>query len=336
MKYRMSVIVPNRNGAETIGLCLEALFGSEHDSFEVVVVDDSSTDSSVAVIEQFPCTLIRLAEHCGAAAARNRGAQKSRGRVLFFIDGDCLVRKDTLATVEKAYAKWGPEAVIGGTYTRHPHDQNFFSMFQSVFIHSCELKNTLQPDYIAAHAMVISADVFRVTGGFPENFQPIIEDVEYSHRLRRQGYRLVMEPDIQVRHIFHFRSLADSMRNGFRKSKYWTIYSLANRDLLADSGTASQGLKINTLVFCLILISVPAAAFFSAPPLLFLTGALLLLNIFVNRRLFVLFYRTGGLSFMSGAVIYYMLVYPLAVAAGASAGLFKALSGTRPEVAPES
>jgi glycosyltransferase involved in cell wall biosynthesis len=336
VKNRVSVIVPNRNGAETIGLCLEALFGSGHDSFEVIVVDDSSTDHSVAIIEQFPCTLIRLEEHCGAAVARNRGAQKSRGGILFFIDGDCLVHKDTLSNVEKAHAKWGPGVIVGGTYTCVPYDQNFFSMFQSVFIHSCELKNIDQPDYVAAHAMVVSAEVFSSTGGFPENFQPIIEDVEYSHRLRRLGYRLIMEPEILVQHVFHFRSLADSMRNGFCKSKYWTIYSLANRDLMADSGTASLGLKINTLVFCLVAVLAVASFFVSS--LLLLYGALVAvgLNIIVNRQLFSLFYRTGGLLFMSGAVIYYMTVYPLAVGTGALAGLFMTLSGARPEVAVES
>ena len=69
-KYRISVVIPNRNGAETIGLCLEALFASSHNSFEVVVVDDCSGDNSVAIIKQFPCKLVELTSHVGAAAAR--------------------------------------------------------------------------------------------------------------------------------------------------------------------------------------------------------------------------------------------------------------------------
>ena len=336
MKYSVSVIVPNRNGAKTIGLCLKALFESEHDSFEVVVVDDNSTDSSVEIIEQFPCTLVRLEKHCGAAAARNRGAQKSRGAVLFFTDADCLVKEDTLSNVEKAAAKWGSGVIVGGTYTCLPYDQSFFSIFQSVFIHFCELKNTLRPDYIAAHAMVISAEVFRSSKGFPENFQPIIEDVEYSHRLRRQGYWLVMEPEIQVQHIFNYTSLADSMRNGFYKSKFWTIYSLHNKDLLSDSGTASLGLKINTVLFYLVLAL--SAVSFIVPSSVSLFGIIFAvsLNMYVNRQLFRLFNKTGGHYFMIRAIMYYMMVYPLAVGTGALTGMVEFIFTLRSEDMPQS
>ena len=321
MDCRLSVIIPNRNGEKTIGLCLEALFRSDHDSFEVIVVDDSSTDNSVSMIEKFPCTLVRLEAHCGTAAARNRGAQNSKGAVLFFTDADCMVMKDTLSIVEKAWAKQGPEAIIGGTYTCNPYDQNFFSMFQSVFIHFCELKNLSNPDYIAAHAMVISADTFGRSAGFPDDFLPIIEDVEFSHRLRRQGRKLIMEPELQVQHIFDFTSLADSMKNGFRKSKHWAFYSLGNKDLLADSGTASFELKINVLMFCLILILGTASFYIPlvVPP--YGVFVPLLLNMFINRRLFRLLHKTGGLFFAIRAAMYYMLVYPLAVGTGALAGM---------------
>ena len=321
MNCRLSVIVPNRNGEKTIGLCLEALFNSDHDSFEVIVVDDCSTDNSVALIEQFPCTLVGLTEHAGAAEARNRGARQSTGALLFFIDADCLVQKETLAIAEQAAKQQGKDVVIGGTYTCRPVDQHFFSLFQSIFIHFSELKNSLNPDYIAAHAMILSADTFRISGGFPEDFLPIIEDVEFSHRLRRRGYNLKMEPKLQVRHIFQYRSLADSMKNGFIKSKYWTIYSLGNRDLLADSGTASFALKINVLALFLILASV--AIYVVVLNVILLFGALmvLLLNAFINRELFTLFYKTGGLFFALRAAMYYMLLYPLAVGAGGLSGL---------------
>ncbi len=321
MNYRLSVIIPNRNGEKTIGLCLEALFSSSHDSFEVIVVDDCSTDNSIAIIEQFPCVLVQLQRHQGAAEARNRGAQHGTGTTLFFTDADCLVQKNTLATAEQTAKQQGHDVIIGGTYTCRPFDQHFFSLFQSVFIHFSELKNCLNPDYVAAHAMVISADTFRNSGGFPDDFLPIIEDVEFSHRLRRRGYGLRMDPKLQVQHIFHYESPADSMKNAFVKSKYWTIYSLGNRDLSADSGTASIALKINVLSFVLILLSVVAYVVVFNLTLLFGALMLLLLNTFINRKLFSLFFKTGGLFFAFRAAMYYMLLYPLAVGAGGLFGL---------------
>lgn len=321
MNCRLSVIIPNRNGAHTIGLCLEALFNSNHDAFEVLVVDDCSTDNSVEIIQHFPCSLIRLDNHTGAAGARNIGARHSAGEILFFTDADCLVREETLLIAEKAAKQWGKTAVIGGSYTCEPFDHDFFSRFQSVFIHFSELKNSAAPDYIAAHAMVIFEDTFRRSGGFPDDFLPIIEDVEFSHRLRRQGYSLKMEPQLQVQHIFHFRTLADSMKNGFKKSKYWTIYSLGNRDLPADSGTASLALKINTLVFALISIAVVASLSLAHTAPLQAALVLFLFNSFFHRHFFALLYRTGGLCFAIPAALYYMLVYPLAVGTGGLTGL---------------
>ena len=141
MDCRLSVIIPNRNGESTLALCLEELFKSEHDSFEVIVVDDCSTDDSISIIEKFPCRLIKLEQHVGAAKARNIGAGHSRGRLLFFTDADCLVYADTLLRAEKLADTHGSGTIIGGTYTRVPHDQSFFSTFQSVFIHYSELKN---------------------------------------------------------------------------------------------------------------------------------------------------------------------------------------------------
>jgi len=323
MNYRLSVIIPNRNGADTVGLCLEALFRSEHDSFEVIVVDDASIDNSVEIIEKFPCRLVRLENHAGASAARNIGAQYGRGALLFFIDADCLVYEDTLCRAEKAAEKLGENAVIGGTYTRSPYDQTFYSTFQSVFIHYSELKNIRHPDYIAAHAMVIASEAFRRSGGFPVDFFPIIEDVEFSHRLRRKGYHLVMMPELQVRHIFGFRSMADSIRNGYVKSRYWTMYSLANRDLLADSGTASVELKVNVLS---LFGSLALAALYLLCPsevLALLLMVLVLFNLFVNRNLFALFHRTGAKVFLLAASMYYMFVYPFAVGAGALVGTFQ-------------
>ncbi|RPI35622.1 MAG: glycosyltransferase, partial [Nitrospiraceae bacterium] len=248
----ISVVIPNYNGSKTIGKCLEAVLSSTYVPFEVIVVDDASTDASVEVINTFPCRLIRFDKHVGASKARNTGARASAGEIIFFIDADCIVEKDTLSRIQKAFN--GQEGVvIGGSYTPVSYDSNFFSIFQSIYINYSELKRT-EPDYIATHAMAIEKRIFEKSGGFPERFLPIIEDVEFSHRLRRSGYKLLMNPDILVRHIFNF-TFRKSLRNAYRKSHYWIMYSLSNRDLLSDSGTASKELKVNVLSYCLIVLS---------------------------------------------------------------------------------
>ena len=171
------MIIPNRNGADTIGPCLAAAQASYHSNFEIIVVDDSSNDNSIEVIERYPCRLVRLERHGGAAQARNAGAARSRGRILFFTDADCLLQPDTLALAARTLAVEGSNAIIGGTYTRAPHDRRFFSRFQSIFINHFETRHSPAADYIAAHALALDASVFLSNRGFPEDVRPSLEDV---------------------------------------------------------------------------------------------------------------------------------------------------------------
>ncbi len=332
MARRLSVIIPNRNGEQTIGRCLDAVFASPFDDFEVIVVDDCSTDRSAEIIARYPCTLIPLDRHSGASRARNAGAARAAGEALFFIDADCLCLPDTLSAAARSYER-DPHAVTGGTYTRIAADDTFFSTFQSLFIHYCETKNT-EPDYVATHAMVIDTAAFRKSGGFPEDFMPILEDVEFSHRLRRSGCRLAMNPGILVRHLFNF-DLGKSLGNAFRKSLYWTIYSLANRDLLRDSGTASVELKtavfawlLHAFLVLLWLATGRTAWLFPIPPVC-------AASLYINRKFLALLFDARGISFGLRAALYYSLLYPVAVGIGGMIGLLKYLSGYGPSLKKE-
>ncbi|MDA8077759.1 MAG: glycosyltransferase family A protein [Nitrospiraceae bacterium] len=332
MARRISVIIPNRNGEQTIGRCLDAVFASSSDDFEVIVVDDCSTDKSIEIISRYPCSLVPLDRHSGASRARNAGAARATGEILFFIDADCLCLPDAVSIAARAYER-DSQAVIGGTYTRIAADDTFYSAFQSLFIHYCETKKS-EPDYVATHAMVIDAASFRKSGGFPEDFMPILEDVEFSHRLRRAGYRLTMDPAILVQHIFNF-TLGKSLGNAFRKSLYWTIYSLANRDLLRDSGTSSVELKTTVLswftnaVFIMLGLSAGKIGWLLPVPLVF--GA----SLYANRKFLALLFTAKGSSFGLRAALYYTLLYPVAVGTGGIVGLLKYLSGYVPSLKKE-
>ncbi len=320
MENLVSVIIPNRNGGTTIGKCLEAALVSRHANFEVIVVDDHSQDNSIDVIAQYPCKLLRFLKHSGAALARNLGAQHARGTILFFTDADCLLQADTLSLAVDTLAAAGPEAIVGGTYTVAPYDRRFCSRFQSAFINHFESRHAPAADYIATHALAMDADSFRRHQGFAQSPLPILEDVEFSHRLRRAGCRLVMNPAIQVQHIFD-HTLFRSLRNAFIKSMYWIGYAIGNRDLLADSGTASVGLKVNVGVFVFNGLLLTGYLLSAKMEFLVLLSLALAFNLFVNRGLLLAFHHAEGLGFAVRAALYYLLLYPVAVVAGAVAGL---------------
>ncbi len=315
----ISVIIPNRNGSTTLEACLESVFSSDYSNFEVIVVDDASEDSSVEIIKRYPCKLIKLEKQLGPSVARNVGAEHASGEVLLFIDADCVLSKETLKLVNRAMSNGS--RVVGGTYTAlPPFSQGFFSTFQSVYVNYCETKRE-EADYIATHCLAIDAELFRSSGGFLRDslmgHTTSVEDVEFSHRLRRAGFKLRIDPGIQVGHIFNF-DLFRSLKNAFRKSMYWTLYSLRNRDLLADSGAASLELKVDVAMFFTTLVLLLGRILLGIPIVLAIIPQLL--NLYVSRNLIRSFYNAKGAGFAVAATAYFFFVYPIAVAAGAAAG----------------
>ncbi len=323
----VSVVIPVYNKAETIGPVLEAVYNSSYRNFEVIVVNDCSTDNCMEVLQGFtgkyPHRLVALKENMGVSKARNTGAQKAKGEIILFIDADCIIMPDTMARCVERLGQGG--SCVGGAYTKDAWDKDFFSNFQSLYINYVETKNE-HPDYIATHCMAIRKDLFQQFGGFVENsfigHQASVEDVEFSHRLVGAGHQLLRPADIQVRHMFGFNS-AKSIRNAIKKSKYWTMYSLKNRDVMQDSGAASHELKANVATQVLNLVLVMLALAFRfwwlLLPIPFFYGV----NVAVSFRLFRLIKRERGWWFLVRSLGYYQFVYPFAVAYGSFVGTLK-------------
>ena len=330
----ISVVIPNRNGDATLPACLGAATSTDYPSYEVIVVDDASTDRSQEVIDGFPVRLVRLETQKGASAARNAGASAAKGVVIFFTDADCVMPTDTLGSVAAAYKKH-PEALIGGTYSTEPADLNnlpegsdnpgFFNRFQAVFVNFSETKR-IPPDYIATHAMIISKKQFEASGGFDEAFMPILEDVEFSHRLKAQGVRLLMRPGIQVRHIFGF-DLMLSLRNAYKKTRYWVMYSIGNKDLFRDSGTASFEIKLNTALWGVYTALFITYLLTGYSVLLEDAAEFYIINLLVNVRFLYAMLKAHGPGFLLAGTLYYTLIYPAPVALGGLMGLAGYMKG---------
>ncbi len=322
MSTFISIIIPNHNGALTIDHSLQAIFNVSYDNYEVIVVDDCSTDNSCQIIRTYPCRLLQFTKQSGASAARNAGAQLSTGKLLFFIDSDCVMRPDALTVAAQYFQPVNDYLLLGGTYTRQAFDHDFFSNFQAGFINYSETKHQHNPDYVASHAMIISTKAFAESGGFPVNFMPILEDVEFSHRLKNNGLTLQIDERVLVQHFFNF-TLFKSLANAYRKTKYWVMYSLDNKDILADSGTASRELKINVILFVITMLLVLSSHlaqsfyFFAALPFLFIA------NFLTCKKMLEIFHTTHGLFFTIKAFIYYSLIYPIPICLGTSVGFYK-------------
>lgn len=184
---RVSVIIPNYNYEKTLGACLRAAFAQTHPPFEVIVVDDGSTDRSVEIARGFPCRLIESPVNGGASAARNLGAAASRGDILFFLDSDVALAPDALANTVEIFAADPSCGCVHGIYDTTPlYDDGPVEVYRILHNHYWR-KRSLGRVPVAVFALgALRREVFERVGDFEVKVRGM-EDVEYSSRLAAQA-----------------------------------------------------------------------------------------------------------------------------------------------------
>jgi glycosyltransferase involved in cell wall biosynthesis len=194
-----SVIIPAFNAAGTLEACLQALHTQTVDAgtYEVIVVDDGSADETAEIATRQRATVLRQ-DHAGAAAARNRGAERARGEILLFTDADCEPLPDW---IEQMLAPFADPEVSGakGIYrTRQCSPVARFAQAEYEEKYD-RLAQEGQIDFVDTYAAAYRRDVFLLYGGFDPEFL-IDEDQEFSFRLAGAGHKLVFAPKAAVYH----------------------------------------------------------------------------------------------------------------------------------------
>jgi glycosyltransferase involved in cell wall biosynthesis len=208
----VSVVVPVFNGEATIETCLRSLLAQDYESFEVIVVDNESTDGTAAVLEGFAdrATVLREARR-GAAAARNRGIREARGDVVAFTDGDCVADPGWLRAVVAPLEN--EEVGIAGGRVLAARPCNRVEKFGEV-IHDQEMAICVyKPPYVVSSNWASRRSVLQDAGLFDDEFLRS-QDVELAYRIVQLGYRLVYAPEAVVYHR-NQRTLAGLFREGF-------------------------------------------------------------------------------------------------------------------------
>lgn len=262
---RCSVVVPVYNGAHVVGRCLDALAqqSTPLDDFEVIVVDDGSTDDTAERVacwaREHPAMALSLLrqERGGPASARNHGAQAAQGPLLLFTDADCRPTPGWMAALLAGFDEPDPPAGLMGSYLTDQSDlAGRFAQME--FEDRYHLMSRFgQIDLIATYSAAFRRDLFLAEGGFDSRF-PNNEDVEFSYRLSEHGHRMRFVPAAQVYH----RHAGSWLRYGQQKAGrgYWRtlVYRRHPGKALKDTYTP-QVLKLQILLAPLAVLGVAAA-----------------------------------------------------------------------------
>ncbi|MBI2190842.1 MAG: glycosyltransferase family 2 protein [Planctomycetes bacterium] len=319
----LSVILPVRNGAATLGATLEAVRQAADAHCEILVVDDHSTDGTAETARQQGCPVVTLEEGGGAAQARTAGARAAKADVILFVDSDVWIPRDSLSRVREALARTGAGCVQGVFSTECPHT-NFFSQYKNLY--NCfalgELGDYIDTTYTSFTA-VRKEEFFR-SGGFDTGVPGAsIEDRTLGRNLIRAGVRIYLDKTLKV---VHNKKLTPArfFRNQFNRSRDLVKFMLRERQsrvVLAGKRFGTNSASTMVRIPAAWGLAVSGAAAFYWPPAVAAALFFAVSFIALGRNLFGFLARERGTCFAVRAVPVALLdaiVSGLGVAAGAA------------------
>ena len=199
----VSVIVPVLNGEETIKDCVVSLLRTDYppERREILVVDNGSTDRTTEIVRSYPVTLLRE-ERRGAAAARNRGIEASRGEILAFTDADCVVTAGWLRELVEGFrdvTTAGIEGEIPAYFPATPSERYAARIGDHTY--RARPNSPFSP-FVNTANVAFRREVFQRVGFFDTRFPAAgFEDIDF-------GWRFFQEPDMKLHHnpraiVFH-------------------------------------------------------------------------------------------------------------------------------------
>lgn len=228
----ISVIIPAYNAERTIQKCLHALKhqqGVDPSDYEIIVVDDGSTDNTVTICENDEAVrLVHLQDQPdeqgqpgqqgskGASTARNNGIKVAKGSIVCFTDADCEPTPDWLYSLIQPFT----DSEISGCKGIYATKQSeLIARFVQIEYEDKydRLRTQSRIDFIDTYSAGYRRDVLIENDGFDELFH-YAEDVELSFRLATRGYQFVFQPKAVVYH-----NHPDTLR-AYTNKKFWNGY----------------------------------------------------------------------------------------------------------------
>lgn len=260
--YTVSIVVPAYNAGETIGPLLDSLLNLDYPEYEIIIVNDGSTDRTKEIVERYPVRLINQPNR-GASAARDAGFRVASGEIVAYVDSDVTVTRDWLRELVPAFSDPTVAAATGQTIFLR--NDTIASWLRSLDIARRNAHRKTYTRLANGPNSAFRRTVLEEVGGFDPRWYHA-EDTEVSYKIGLRGYRIQYVPGAIAYHIPE-EDWRTYIRKRYRDAKAFTrILSRYARHATLDDDFVSTGMKVQPPIFLLtILLGLVSVALLTTP-----------------------------------------------------------------------
>jgi GT2 family glycosyltransferase len=239
MKPIFSILVLNFNGKHLLPSCLNSIFSQNYTDYELIIVDNNSSDGSVEYIkENFPKTnLIENNKNFGFAKGNNIGIEKCNGEWIFFLNNDASLVENCLSILAEHIKNRKPEQLVFAPFMLKSDSVQFIDSagdmlypwgyaytYKNVLANEQKFSKDMEISSACCGAAVFNKDLLLRLHGFDEDFFLYYEDVDLSLRARHLGAKIWLVAQAKV---LHKGSATTGKKNALRlyyveRNRFWT------------------------------------------------------------------------------------------------------------------
>lgn len=311
----VSVIVPNYNYGHVLGLCLRAIQAQTYTPLEIVLVDDASTDDSVAVAESLGVTPVHTGGNSGCGAARNLGVAHARGEILFFVDSDVALDPGAVAAAVRllrsdprigaACGNYAPEPLVRGGLTKE---------YRNLFHHYYWRAEEGPTDVLVPALVAMTRAVWQEVGPFSEHLRQT-ESARITGKLLER-YEIHISDAVRGHHDDD-PNMGVALRKVFTRTRMQVPYFLQRRYAAGVIGSSESRASAYA---ALTVAAVPLPVLTGLPVLAAVPVLLLGMYFLVDRRMYAFVFGSRSVAFGLFFAAAHFLVN-LTIAAGAATGI---------------
>lgn len=237
-KYKLSIIIVNFNTYKYLSRCIDSIYSSslKSDLWEVIVIDNKSSDNSVPLINKYYSQVLLIANkrNLGFAAANNKAIKQSKGRYILFLNPDTTVSKNTLSKLVEfldSHKKVGiitPKVVLengkldDASHRGFPTPWNascYFLGLSNLFPNSSflngyhlgykDLDKVHEIEACVGACMMVKREAGEQVNWFDEDYFWYGEDLDFCFKVKKSGWKIVFYPYVT---ITHFKGISSGIK----------------------------------------------------------------------------------------------------------------------------